>query len=133
MLFSPYYLLVQGLSSSTHRVPLVNVFISNFVVPLAWLDFRHLNGYSCLFQHACFSLVIRLLCQLRLICLQCVLSIYGFSDRLCGSDRLARLLRGMRRSHVAPTCGRLPSNIRLLRIIRQALATPAFDNIVRLS
>ena len=56
--------------------------------------------------------------------------VYGFSDPLRGSDLLAPLLRGIRRSHVASSPGRLPINNRLLRIIHQALATPSFDTVM---
>lgn len=128
-----YYLLAQGLSPSTHRVYTTGQRIYfEFCGSLGVTGFPSSEWLLMLFPTWLFfsrglapSSITTYLSAVRSLHL-----LYGFPDPLRGSDRLARLFRGIRRSYVAPTCGRLPINNRLLRLIRQALAIPAFDNIM---
>ena len=128
-----YYLLAQGLSPSTHRVystgqrayfqfcgalGFAGLPASEWVLMLfaTWLFFSRGLAPSSITTY---------LASVRSLHVQ-----YGFADPMRGTDRLARLLRGIRRSRVTPAAGQLPINNRLLRIIHQALVPPNFDNIM---
>ena len=55
---------------------------------------------------------------------------FGFPDPLRGADRLARLLRGIRRSHSSPVARRLPVTNCVLQILRHSLSSPSFDHVM---
>ena len=128
-----YYLLAQGLLPSMHHV-----YTTGQRIYFEFCGFLGVTGFTSsewllmFFSNWLFfsrglapSSITTYLSAVRSLHL-----LHGCSDPLRGSDRLARLFRGIRRSYVAPTCGRLPINNRLLRLIRQALVIPSFDNIM---
>ena len=51
-------------------------------------------------------------------------------DPTSGATRLARLLRGIRRSRTSPAFIRLPITNRLMLVLQSALAVPLFDHIM---
>ena len=54
----------------------------------------------------------------------------GAPDPTSGATRLARLLRGIRRSRTSPAFIRLPITNRLMLVLQSALAVPLFDHIM---
>ena len=52
----------------------------------------------------------------------------GAPDSTSGATRLARLLRGIRRSRTSPAFIRLPITNRLMLVLQSALAVPLFDH-----
>jgi hypothetical protein len=54
----------------------------------------------------------------------------GAPDPTRGATRLARLLRGIRRSRSSPALSRLPVTNRLMGVLQSALSAPGFDHVM---
>ena len=54
----------------------------------------------------------------------------GAPDPTLGATRLARLLRGVRRTRSSPRLPRLPISNRLMHILYRALSSPSFDHVM---